>query len=75
MRNKNPSKTTWHFKEKNVILSFGENKTPGEDGFSKEFYETLFYLSKHDLLTSQNETFQKDSLLVSQRRGVIPSIP
>ena len=58
---------TWHVKKKNVLLSFEENKTPCEDSFSKEFYETFFDLSKQDLRNLYNEAFQKSSLSLSQR--------
>ena len=60
---------------KNVLHSFEKNKTPGEDGFSKEFFETFFDLLNQNLLDSYNEAFQKGSLSVSQRRGVISLIP
>ena len=60
---------------KHVLHSFEKNKTPGEDGFSKEFYETFFDLLNQNLLDSYNEAFQKGSLSVSQRRGVISLIP
>ena len=60
---------------KNMFHSFEKNKTPGEDGFSKEFYETFFDLLKQNLLDSYNEAFQKGSLSVSQRREVISLIP
>jgi len=60
---------------KNVLHSFEKNKTPWEDWFTKEFYETFFYLLQHDLLNSYNDAFQKGSLSVSQRRGVISLIP
>ena len=46
-------------------------RTPGEDGFTKEFYETFFDLLQQDLLNSYNDAFQKGSLSVSQRKGVI----
>ena len=59
---------------KNVLHSFAKNKTPGEDGFTKEFYETFFDLLQQDLLNSYNDAFQKGSLSVSQRRGVISLI-
>ena len=58
-------------KIKNVLHSFEKNKTPAEDGFSKEFYETFFDHLKQNLLDWYNEAFQKGSLSVSQRRGVI----
>ena len=60
---------------KNVLHSFEKTITPGEDGFTKEFCETFFDLLKQNLLDSYNEAFQKGSLSVSQRRGVISLIP
>ena len=36
----------------------------------QRIYETIFDLSKQDLRNLYNEAFQKDSLSVSQRRGV-----
>ena len=59
---------------KNVLHSFVKNKTSGEGGFSKEFYATFFVLLKQNLLDSYNEAFQKGSLPISQRRGVISLI-
>ena len=61
-------------KLKNVLYSFVKNKTSGEGGFSKEFYATFFDLLKQNLLDSYNEAFQKGSLPISQRRGVISLI-
>ena len=40
---------------KNVLKSFQNNKSPGEDGFSKEFYETFFDLIGIHLLNSYNK--------------------
>ena len=60
---------------KNALHSFEQNKTPGEDGFTKEFYETFFDVLQQDLLNSYNDAFQKGSLSVSQRRGAISLIP
>ena len=57
------------------VHCFEKIKTPGEDGFSKEFYGTFFDLLKQNLLDSYNEAFQKGSLSVSQRKGVIFLIP
>ena len=37
---------------KNALHSFEKNKTPCEDGFTKEFYETFFDLLKQNLLDS-----------------------
>ena len=59
----------------NALKGFKENKTPGEDGFTKEFYETFFDLIGDNLLDSYNEAFDKGKMSVSQRRGIISLIP
>ena len=60
---------------KNVLKSLQSNKSPGGDGFSKQFFETFFDLIGIHLLTSHKETFTKGQLSISQRRGVICLIP
>ena len=60
---------------KEPLTSIGDNKSPGEDGFTKEFYQTFFDLLCKDLLNSYNEAFRKGSLSVSQRRGTITLTP
>ena len=60
---------------KNALASFADNKSPGEDGFTKEFYQTLFDLIGKDLLNSYNDSFQKGSSSISQKRGTITLIP
>ena len=60
---------------KNVWTFFQNNKSPLEDGFSKEFYETFFDLIGTYLLNSYNEAFTKGQLSISQRRGIICLIP
>ena len=57
------------------MKSFQNNKSPGEDGFSKEFYETFFDLIGIHFLNSYNEAFTKGQLSICQRRGVICLIP
>ena len=57
------------------MKSFQSNKSPGGDGFSKEFFETFFDLIGTHLLNSYNEAFTKGQLSISQRRGVICLIP
>ena len=46
------------------------NKTPGNDGLSKEFYETWDEI-KDVFLNSVKETKEIDSLSVSQRQAII----
>ena len=60
---------------KDALSSFADNKTPGEDGFTKEFYEAFFDLLWKDLLKSYNEAVRKGSLSISQRRGIITLVP
>ena len=60
---------------KEALTSFADNKSPGEDGFTKEFYEIFFDLLCKDLLNSYNEAFCKGSSSVSQKRGTITLIP
>ena len=60
---------------KEALTSFADNKSPAEDGFSKDFYQTFFDLLCKDLLNSYNEAFCKGSLSVSQKRGTITLIP
>ncbi|KAL9986830.1 hypothetical protein ACROYT_G001034 [Oculina patagonica] len=60
---------------KEALGSFSDNKTPGEDGFTKEFYESFYDLIWRDLLNSYNAAFQSGSLFISQRRGIITLIP
>ena len=60
---------------KDALDSFADNKSPGEDGFTKEFYQTFFDLLCKDLLNSYNEAFCKGSLSVSQKPGTITLIP
>ena len=53
-----------------ALKSLKENKTPGEDGFNKEFYETFFDLIGGHLLDSYNEAFDKGRMSIFQRRGI-----
>ena len=60
---------------KEVVSSFSDNKTPGEDGFTKEFYKFFYDLIWRDLLNSYEAAFQNGSPSISQRRGIITLIP
>ena len=67
--------TNCPLKKKKVLVSFEKNKTPGEDGFTVQFYETFFDMMQNDLLNSYNEAFQNGKLSISQRRGIMSLIP
>ena len=58
-----------------ALKGFKPDKTPGDDGFTKEFYETFFELVGDRLLDSFNDAFKEGKMSVSQRRGVITLIP
>ena len=58
----------------NALKDFQNNKTPGEDGFTKEFYDTFFYLLGNSLLDSFNAAFHHGKLSVTQKRGIISLI-
>ena len=60
---------------KKVLETFKDNKSPGEDGLTAEFYKHFFDLIGIDLIESLNQAFKDGELSISQRRGVITLIP
>ena len=58
--------------EDNLALkSIPNNKTPGNDGLSKEFYETFWEDRKDVSINSLNQANIECSLRISQRQAVI----
>ena len=55
--------------------TFQNDKAPGEDGFTAEFYKFFFELLGDDLIASFNEAHKANELSISQRRGIITLIP
>ena len=60
---------------KQVLETFQNDKSPGEDGFTVEFYKFVFELLGHNLVESFNEAYEANELSISQRRGIITLIP
>jgi len=52
-----------------------DNKSPGTDGLSNEFYKCFWEHIKEDLLNSIKSSLKNGSLSISQRQGIISLIP
>ena len=57
------------------IKSFANDKSPGCDGLTAEFYKTFCTVIGNDLVEVINNGFQKGELSITIRRGVIVLIP
>ena len=55
----------------NILNTFKENKSPGNDGLTIEFYKFFWDKINTSLISSFNESFQKGELSSSQRQAVI----
>ena len=60
---------------KQVLKTFKNDKSPGEDGFTVEFYKFFFELLGHNLVENFNEAYEANELSISQRRGIVTLIP
>ena len=56
------------------LKSMQNNKTPGNDGLTKEFYEAFWNEIKHVFLKSLKQAKEKVKLSISQRQAVIKLI-
>ena len=56
------------------MKSMKNNKTPGNDGLTKEFYETFWDELKTPLMESVNQAFHTEILSISQRQAIIKLI-
>ena len=59
----------------NILKTFADNKSPGTDGLSKEFYVFFWESVKLPLLESFKYSLETGSLSMDQRRGIITLIP
>ena len=60
---------------KDILSTFIRGKSPGDDGFTWEFYNCFFDLLGQDLVDSFNASYRAGEMAPSQRRGVITIIP
>ena len=58
-----------------TLKTFIFGKSPGEDGFTVEFYTKFFKLLASDLVESLNTAYSRGQLSISQRREVVAFIP
>ena len=58
-----------------ALKEYKNNKTPGTDGFSAEFYKFFWSDPGTEMTASFNYAFQKGSLSISQKCGIISLIP
>ena len=58
-----------------ILKTFNFGKSPGEDGFTVEFYTKFSELLASDLVESLNTAYSRGELSISQRRGVVTLIP
>ena len=57
-----------------TLKSMTNNKSPGNDGFPKKFYETFWHSLAHPLLYSTEASRLKNELSTPQRQAVIKLI-
>ena len=60
---------------KEALKCLNDNKSPGEDGFTVEFFKCFFNVVGSDLVESFNYAHEKGQLSISQKRGIITLIP
>lgn len=59
----------------NSLMQFPNNKTPGSDGLSIEFYKIFWHKISPYLMDSYNYSFEHKLLSIDQRRALLVLIP
>ena len=60
---------------KEAVISLKDNKTPGSDGLTTEFYKFFWDHIKVPLIESFKYSFQSGELSVEQKRGILRLLP
>ena len=58
-----------------ALITMENNKTPGTDGLTPEFYRYFWNLLGSFMVSSFNYAFRNGTLSISQRQGIISLIP
>ena len=59
----------------NVLKNMKNNKSPGSDGFTVEFFKFFFKDLKAFIIRAINESYLKETFSITQRQGIITCIP
>ena len=60
---------------RDVLRTFSSGKSPGDDGFTWEFYNCFFDMLGQDLLDCFNAAFEEGEMSISKKRGVVTLVP
>ena len=58
----------------NALKSMSNDKSPGNDGLTKEFYKTFWNEIQNPLISSIQRSSEVDQLTISQRQAIIKLI-
>ena len=58
-----------------ILKAMSNNRSPGSDGFSAEFFKMFWKKMGHFVVRSINYGFSKGELSITQREGIITCIP
>ena len=58
-----------------ALKNMKNEKSPGNDGFTAEFFKFFWPDMGHYILKSLNDGYRKGNLSITQRQGVITCIP
>ena len=64
-----------YFEAMEALKNMNNNKSPGNTGYTTEFYKFFFVDIGHFLIRSINYGFQVNKLSITQRQGVITCLP
>ena len=58
-----------------ALNHMANNKSPGVDGLTEEFYKAFWNETSHLLINSLNHAYEKGELTIAQNRGIIRLLP